>query len=1000
MKSIFKKMFGLIILLPFTAMAQTAYEADEVDFYVENNAANDALEELNFVMCMMSNMGMDKMVNRGKYKVSLYEDECEKADTSSSDAQKAEPKSAQQQQQNAGSGGSGSNANQETKKVTTGIVEVTRADANALQRAKVWLYLEGEKFEWAEEMPADALEDMINMGRPIKEPDVNIFIDARTTSGPSETSQFGEFDYKMSFTMAEESDMCEDGDQGPPPSAVGRSEMLTREQKIEAGCLIEKDAPVGGMRILSNGDEVSYVDYRMGDAPMRTVIRYGDNGTKIEGVTVDETGFSGGAPDYDWFDMSLVTAFSIDTGDAAVYCSKTLSASLIDFDNTDDNGFPETTPVTLPHEASGLTADESCYSLKESDAQKNVWRYGVYDAAGARASLSGVSPFPMNAKVTDSNGDEQEIFGYADYWYVHVDDAFSDLVKYHPATDATIFTREQFAGDTGPAMTVKVAQSNQRLTKMTRTYLALNDLDKLTALMYVDGENGSWWSDEFVALGFSAENAEYEGSYDSSNASWTFTKKITFDPNWQETTLETPITFTNAQWIANMQKTESEGDCHVDSSCGENDWQWTDYRSLWSWSPDTGGGDDIRKSSLENPADATAANGILVESREELTPSQYPAVLKCVFDCVSKATIDATANAAVALEGAGGTVVSPYVTSTVQYIKSGARQNEHFEGVLATDVQNYTPDGLGIQDNDGNLMGFANSVNEDTVRNVSFVKYPGESWSEQIQWGVRTGRLIGGADATAVQADLDKLECERRDNNAAVSGANPYLDTHPVFSATAKRYCERGFWEGTGPTTWYELSFGASQWDRKRYVLDTSTGAYVDFSKPQVLYYDVPSDAAIYGDDAGKSFRLDFGGFGELWGIPGQVINVTTGESLGEFYSGAWNDNLRYVNRFMIEPYNSVDPVLYEKGSDTIYKVKALNGEQWLKIKESAEGSLSYSLTEGNLPPFSNIIAVGPKNDDGSDNSGSIGDKPVDTDLINSGKPAVIHGELAITFSD
>ena len=980
MNSIFKKMLWLTMLLPISVIAQTAYETDEVDFYVENNAANDALEELNFVMCMMSNMGMDKMVNRGKYKVSLYEDDCEKADTSSSDAQKAQPKSAQQQQQNSGSS-SNSNTSQETKKVTSGVVEVTRADENAVQKAKIWLFLEGAEEDWVADMPADEKANMIAMGIPLKEPDINIFIDARTTSGPSETSQFGEFDYKMSFTMAKETDMCAQM-MGPAASTA------TTEQKTEAGCLIPAGAPVGGMRILSNDNEVSYVDFRQNDAPLRTVIRYSDNGSKIEGITVDETGFSGGAPDYEWFDMQLVTSFSLDTGDASVYCSKTLSAGIMDFENMDEKGFPDVTAVTLPHAPSGLTTDESCYSLNESDAQKNVWRYGVYDAAGARASLSGVSPFPMNAKVTDENGDEQEVFGFADYWYVHVDEAFSSLVKYHPAADATVFTREQFAGDTGPAMTVKVAQSNQRLTKMTRSYLALNDLDKLTALMYVDGANGSYWNTQFVALGFPAEDAEYEGTYDSSNATWTFTKKITWNPNWEETTLGTPISFTNAQWIANMKKVYDEGES----------WEWTDYRSLWAWSPDTGGGYDIRKSSLENPADATAANGILVESNEELTPAQYPAVLKCVFDCVSKATIDATASAAAALNGGGGNVVSPYITDTVQYIKSGARQNEHFSGVLDTDVQNYTPEGLGIKDADGNLMGFADNVTQETVSGVSFVKYPGESWSEQIEWGIRTGRLIGGADATAAQTDLDKLECDRRDNNAAVSGANPYLEEHPVFSATAKRYCEQGFWDGTGPTTWYELSFGASEWDRKRYVIDQGTGDYVNFAKPKTLYYEVPADATKYGDDAGKSVRLDFGGFGELWGIPGQVINVTTGEALGEFYSGEWNDNLRYVSRFMIEPHNGVDPVLTEKGSDTTYKVKALSGDQWLKLKASAKGSLNYTLTEGNLPSFNNIIAVGPKNDNGEDNVNSIGDKPVDADLINSAKPAVIHGEVTMTF--
>ena len=60
-------------------------------------------------------------------------------------------------------------------------------------------------------------------------------------------------------------------------------------------------------------------------------------------------------------------------------------------------------------------------------------------------------------------------------------------------------------------------------------------------------------------------------------------------------------------------------------------------------------------------------------------------------------------------------------------------------------------------------------------------------------------------------------------------------------------------------------------------------GLYVNFAKPKVLYYDVPNDAAAYGNDAGKSVRLDFGGFGDLWGIPGNVINVQTGEVIGEF---------------------------------------------------------------------------------------------------------------------
>ena len=63
--------------------------------------------------------------------------------------------------------------------MTSGIVEVTRATETAIQKAKIWLLLEGEEYDWIADMPSNALQDMIDSGMPTKEPDVNIFIDAR-----------------------------------------------------------------------------------------------------------------------------------------------------------------------------------------------------------------------------------------------------------------------------------------------------------------------------------------------------------------------------------------------------------------------------------------------------------------------------------------------------------------------------------------------------------------------------------------------------------------------------------------------------------------------------------------------------------------------------------------------------------------------------------------------------------------------------------------------------
>ena len=47
-----------------------------------------------------------------------------------------------------------------------------------------------------------------------------------------------------------------------------------------------------------------------------------------------------------------------------------------------------------------------------------------------------------------------------------------------------------------------------------------------------------------------------------------------------------------------------------------------------------------------------------------------------------------------------------------------------------------------------------------------------------------------------------------------------------------------------------------------------------------------------------KKFRLDYQG-DHLGGIPGNVINIETGENLGEWVE-TWKDEYRWVQRFVI----------------------------------------------------------------------------------------------------
>ena len=84
----------------------------------------------------------------------------------------------------------------------------------------------------------------------------------------------------------------------------------------------------------------------------------------------------------------------------------------------------------------------------------------------------------------------------------------------------------------------------------------------------------------------------------------------------------------------------------------------------------------------------------------------------------------------------------------------------------------------------------------------------------------------------------------------------------------------------------------------KQYEIFNIDGSSLTFDPPKTLYFTAPDDTSKFGDDAGKKFRLDLNG-DYLGGIPGSVIDISTGEDKGEYVS-EWNDNYRWVQRFVI----------------------------------------------------------------------------------------------------
>lgn len=223
-------------------------------------------------------------------------------------------------------------------------------------------------------------------------------------------------------------------------------------------------------------------------------------------------------------------------------------------------------------------------------------------------------------------------------------------------------------------------------------------------------------------------------------------------------------------------------------------------------------------------------------------------------------------------------------------------------------------------------------------QNVSFTDKDAYQQRPQFQWGVRSGRLF---------TTLSDASC----------GSGQYCD-YKVNDSDVYY-----MWE-TGPNNWNQFA-----------AVKDAGGAFVQFDAPLQFNYTVPSGVQ-YGQYAGKSIVLQYGGFGDLWGIPGSCVSALTNQPIS-----CDQDNSRYVPEFVI-PY---DTVLGEVSDGTnTYLVKWLDREIRFARKSAAVCSnlnLPNSMT---LPTAADL-----KDPTNSSSDIYIGAKPTVTTA-----PRVIHGEV------
>jgi hypothetical protein len=182
------------------------------------------------------------------------------------------------------------------------------------------------------------------------------------------------------------------------------------------------------------------------------------------------------------------------------------------------------------------------------------------------------------------------------------------------------------------------------------------------------------------------------------------------------------------------------------------------------------------------------------------------------------------------------------------------------------------------------------------------------SANQNLSWGLRSGILFDNStfdnDTTVRQADYAALTCDWNSTYLCPWQARGGLSTFYV-------------WE-TGPSDWQKLT-----------VLVDSDNTSVSFDPPMIVKYTHSGTSSNSGKNYDNaSLYLEYGGFGDLWGVPSYCVSTTTGEKTNCGSSGT-----RWVNEFVV-PATSVVTLA---GGTTEYVVKPLEIEQ--TMPEASNGT-------------------------------------------------------------
>ena len=959
-------------------------DAAEVDYYVPGILANDAMQMVNFLLCFVEKTNGVTFKDKGAYAALVDEAKCETA----SGADAASEGAAASGGSSAGGGGGAAGAETAVEEVTytPGIYQNVTSENTVT--GKGWVDLS------------------LDIGAPSEVP-VKAYVASVISADKSETNRFGTFTMRYDLR-----------NKAPVDGILPLANL-----QLNAGYLNVDGSTIeyreDGLQYPPRIIKVDLADPNNQQGYLQSIAQMETGGGSRTFAVKHKVTVNEGANRYcQKFDGAqeftngptgpVETGTELSEGAFETIINDTINAG--GYVNTDGGTYQTLTK-------------EHCWDTRKSQAKRVVYQYGTYKKSdGSRASLTNPS-MSLVADGTDNAAlGTSRIYSHASYWGVHLDKAFRSTV-----TDSTIFRNQRSSLD----KSYSLRKNYLEIEKNTRQYLSLNQLGGVGFQFHVEGfKNNPTFRTKLNALGFPITGAcdkaggncpEYSGTITVDGTSVTF--KATHGMDWGQNVmpfkLNTPITFTAANWTTQM----------IDGSYG---------RRMHFWDPDSHQSYTIPYAAFGTINSSNPASQVRTRVREKidietLNTELGTDPLLCIRECIGATEMNtaiAAAFAAVANEDPAGVLntspfkaVGPYfpVTAYFDAFVPTANQNvggvsdepditkgsyNNIGGVLESDAVSYSVNSGKLREgtSGSTFLEYSNSnqalvdarEHGDALSNYRYYVKPDNTYADN--WQQRFGYSFHMRAFKGSTANKNALKCDTSGSNArgydikyrAKATGGGFNANDPLLSTGTNYLCDYKIWEGAIDTT-YEIRIKQKPNYRLFSITDND---FVNVSAPQKVLFTVPAQTEItynftgasedFIDLAGQKFKLKFEGYGELHNIPGRVVNTCTGEIKGRYVNG-WKPCYRYIHEFIIPDGTELTNL---SGGDDL-KVRALRGDEFLKKLDPTPTGITYSATAADLPAASNLQNL-------YEGANAIGDVPSTSTVLNGGEPSVIHGETVV----